>query len=183
MVLVGYYSMKEKNMAYMTIEDVKEYYEVLSKEFENIEYDGYVNIRLNLSYRSLLRLEIGEYMMYLIAADGQLTESELRMFNTITSCNYDMDELIAYIRENNIYSTSFETTVPISMEIAVKQQLNGIPGTEYTYPELVYSLFEYVGKLMTEVDGEVTHTERRDYRIYLNMLDSYLNDMGFTCNY
>ena len=66
MVLVGYYSMKEKNMAYMTIEDVKEYYEVLSKEFENIEYDGYVNIRLNLSYRSLLRLEIGEYMMYLI---------------------------------------------------------------------------------------------------------------------
>lgn len=170
-------------MAYMTIEDVKGYFETLCDAFERIEYQGYVNIPLRISYRSLLQLEIGEYMMYLIAADGQLTESELRMFNTITSCTYDMDELIDYIHKNNIYSINFESTVPISMEIAVKEQLNGIPGTEYTYPELVYSLFEYVGRLMVEVDGEVTQTERRDYKIYLNMLDSYLNDMGFFCNY
>lgn len=170
-------------MSEVTVESIKGYYESLSDAFEKIEYDGYTGIDAGMSYRKLLRLEIAEYMMYLAASDGVLTSSELRMFNTITSCDYDLDGLIDYIDQYNIYSTRFESTVPISMEIAVREQLNGIPGIDYTYPELVFSLFEYVGRKMMEIDGEVTTSERRDYRIYLNMLDSYLNDNGFTCDY
>lgn len=170
-------------MSNVTVEDIKRHYEAVSNVFEQIEYYGCVDINLNMSYRELLRLEIAEYMMYLSASDGVLTSSEVDMFNRITSCNYDIDGIVDYINEHRIYSERFESTVPISMEIAVQEELNGISEKNLTFPEIVFCLFEDVGRKMMEIDGEVSHSERRDYRIYLNMLDSYLEDMGFTCKY
>lgn len=161
------------------LRDIKRLYETLGQLYESIEEFGYVDIDIDIPYKKILRLDLLKFMMYLSASDGILHPSEVMMFNEITSMDLDPEGIIDFVDEFGVYTKEFESKVPLSMIIAVMEELNGIGGHEMSYPRLLYGLFELIGLKMVKIDDDITYTELRDLDIYLSMLKDYMNDRGF----
>lgn len=93
--------------------------------------------------------------------------------------NFTTDEIHQFIVENKIYSTKFEETVPLSMKVFVRAD-NAIYDEEghndFLASELLFDIFECLGKEFLACDDDVSDDEIRDLTIYLHMLENYINN-------
>lgn len=124
------------------------------------------------------RLEIGMYMMYLSAADGKITWEEARDISEICKLDLTPSNIGQFIKEKGIYSTSFEQTVPTCFKLvcaADKAMRQGGQKMEHSGAEMLLTTFAAVGAEIVKGDGNVADNEVRDYKIYLSMLESYVN--------
>ena len=174
-------------MNYLELKEAKQTYDLMSNAFEMLESKGMIKSPIeSLSLKKLLRLEIAQYLMYLSASDGRIDDNEVTVYQVITGFGDKAHDIIDFIKENNIYSTSFESTVPFSMKIAVEAEYIRLRSTgeflEHTLPELLLGLYEHIGLTLIQADGGVTYNERRDLNIYLNTLKEYMRERGFDTN-
>ena len=156
----------------------------MSNAFEMLESNGVASSPFeSISLKNLLKLDIAQYLMYLSASDGRIDDNEVIVYQVVTGYGDKLQDIIKYIKDNRIYSTSFESTVPYSMKIAVEAEYVRLRVTgktlEHPLPELVFNLYEYIGMTLIQADGGVTYNERRDYNIYLNTLKEYMRERGF----
>lgn len=102
------------------LEEVFTLYKTLEKWCKEFEISGF---ELPPAYgnlgglRNILRNDIADYMAYLSISDGQIGENEVALLNLITGYNTDVDSIMAIIKQREIYSTSFEETVPLIVKI------------------------------------------------------------------
>lgn len=170
-------------MNYQNALQLKENYNTVVKIFENFDESPIAGDFSDVKISKIVGIDIAQFMMYLSAADGRLDENEVRLFNVITGYTDGVSSIRNFIEEHNIYSTEFESTVPISMRVAVEIQYNlmrvmdKVP--EMPLPEILFTIFEQIGEELIAADGGVTYTERRDLNIYLDTLRGYMRDKGF----
>ncbi len=120
------------------------------------------------------RMEIGMFMMYLAASDGQIRWDEARTISEICRMNITPNNVGDFIRKNNIYSTEFEQKIPITFEIMVR--IDNVlldRGIDASGSEAMLETYKAVGEALIKSDGEVDDNEMTDYRIYINMLEEY----------
>lgn len=160
----------------------KRHFEGLIKLCDTIDEKGLWDKRgIDISLSKVFRTDIAQYMLYLSAADGRLSPDEAQAFRTITGFNDSADTLIDVIKNQNIYSTDFESTVPLSLKIITEAERNLISygvklNSEKTTQELFVEFFELLGEVVLNSDGGVTYNEKRDLNIYMSTLKQYVRE-------
>ena len=133
----------------------------------------------NTTLKNCIEVELLSYLMYLSAADGKIASEESAFFRDYFEYDFTTDDIHQLIVENHIYSTEFEQTVPLSMKVFVRAD-NTIYDEEghndFLASELLFDIFEYLGKEFLACDNDVSDDEIRDLTIYLHMLENYINN-------
>lgn len=133
----------------------------------------------NTTLKNCIEVELLSYLMYLSAAGGKIASEESAFLRDYFEYDFTTDDIHQFIVENHIYSTEFEQTVPLSMKVFVRAD-NTIYDEEghndFLASELLFDIFEYLGKEFLACDNDVSDDEIRDLTIYLHMLENYINN-------
>lgn len=125
-----------------------------------------------------LKKECINYLSYLSASDGTISEYEAEFITNYFDYSFSAESLKKYIEENNTYTTEFEQTVPdVFQKLLDKDNVayiqNGILASSNS--EAYIKVFECIGKEFLVCDGEATESEVKDFSIYIEMLKQYKN--------
>ncbi len=130
----------------------------------------------NSTEREVLKAEFIDFLSYLSASDGTISESEAEFVNDYFALSYSPDELKAYIEKNGTYSTAFEKKVPATLERLVaqdnalfKQRLELPASASASYIDV----FDCFGKEFLVCDGDANKQEIEDFSTYMDTLRKY----------
>ena len=88
--------------------------------------------------------------------------------------------MVNLISKNRIYSESFESRVPMAMEIAVNSKIKFTDGpNEIPLAVLLFEFYKKLGVAMVTANNAVAANEKRDFNIYLNTVANYLARNGY----
>ncbi len=126
------------------------------------------------------RIEMGMFMMYLSASDGQISWDEASIISDICELDLSPNDLGRFIREFNIYSTEFEQTVPVTFRMVVQadndmfaSEIDSSGSEAMLGTEAMLGAYKAIGEALIKSDGDVDVDEVNDYKIYINMLEEY----------
>ena len=114
--------------------------------------------------------------MYLTASDGKISGSEALFFKLALGYEMSIDELIYHIKSENIYSTDFETEVPLFVK-TIKLIGDTLSSAGMDCNDMINAfahLYMKMGSTVIECDDEVTEQEKTDLNIYMNMVYDYI---------
>lgn len=162
---------------------VKKYYEKLcglcdildeKKLWDSPEFEG-------VHLRDIFRHNIGEYLLYLSASDNTITDEESYLYNAITGFNGNKEKMVQYINDNDIYSSRFESEVPLIIRLVKECEKNAIGAKNIiqincnkSCCDLFTDFFTLISNVMIEIDNEVACPELEDSNIYLNTINKFV---------
>ena len=125
--------------------------------------------------REELRKECIDFLSYLSASDGVISEYEAQFIAEYLDYDMTPENLRAYIEKNNTYTTEFEKKVPKTLQRLVLQDNNSYKkGTlAQSAGEAYIAVFECMGKEILVCDGEAAEQEVADYTTYIETLRNY----------
>ena len=130
----------------------------------------------NSTEREALKAEFIDFLSYLSASDGTVSESEAGFVNEYFGLGYSPVELKEYIEKSNTYSTEFEKKVPGTLERFVvqdnalfKQRLELSSSVSASYIDV----FDCLGKEYLVCDGDADKQEIEDFSTYMDTLKKY----------
>ena len=128
------------------------------------------------SERELLKAEFIDYLSYLSAGDGTVSDSEALFVNEYFGFVNSPEELKNYIEKNGTYSSAFENKAPTTFVRLLeqdnnlfKQRLDLTSSASAAYIDV----FDSLGKEFIVCDGEADQQEIEDFSTYMNMLRKY----------
>lgn len=135
------------------------------------------------STRNIMKFNLTQFLMYLSASDGKVDAEEAEYIGTCLGIPCNETEVIQVINENEIYSTKFESEVPLIIKLFTSSDnmlyQNGYKINKWG-TQLLYETYGMLGKDFLSCDDCVTETEIRDYIIYMNMLREFIeNELEF----
>lgn len=136
---------------------------------------GIKQISSEITLRDVLMFDILNFMMYLSASDGYVSEKEARFISELFEKNITPEAATALIKKNDLYSTEFEEKIPLSLQVFVKadkMMLEAGKRLDDPVHELLIQFFETTGKALSLVDGEEVN-EKTDLKIYIDNLNAY----------
>ncbi len=150
--------------------------EIVDKTCDMIELVG-THGGLDEGIGEASKIEIGMFMMYLSASDGTIQWDEASIISDICDLNLSPSNLGDFIRDKNIYSTEFESKVPVTFKLMVTAD-NELrkAGVDVTGSDLLLETYKAVGEALVKADGDVDENEVSDYKIYINMLERYRDE-------
>lgn len=173
-----YLGIKERNKKIMASkQDIKNLVNSLVNTMETI---GSV-AGIDASAGNAAKMDLLQFMMYLSASDGEIQWSEASMMSDLIGLNLTPQDIGAFIRENNVYSTEFENTVPISLQLMVQTEnklleQNLLDSDTPSGPDLILSTFKAVAMAMIEADNDTDSNEISDCEIYIDTMEKYINN-------
>lgn len=143
---------------------------------DKIESTGLWPLAGKARLREVLRHDLAKFCMYLTASDGRVAGAEALFFKLALGYEMSVDELIYHIKSDNIYSTDFESEVPL-----IIKTIKGIDGVlsaagingGHTVNAFA-KLYMLMGSTIIECDDEVREQEKTDLNIYMNMVYNYI---------
>jgi hypothetical protein len=141
-----------------------------------LESKGLWPLKGGVSLREVLRHDLAKFCLYLSASDGKATGSEALFFKLALGYDMSIDEMIYHIKSDNIYSTDFESEVPLFVKtIKLIGETLSAAGMEMDELVKVFAhLYMKMGSTLIECDDEVTEQEKTDLNIYMNMVYDYI---------
>ena len=133
---------------------------------------------VDLSLRDCFFVETSQFLMYLSASDGRVKWSEAQYISELFDMPATPDQLTSIIKKNNIYSTKFESEIPLSIRVFVKadNRLIDLGKTPENFAcKMIADFWENIGKDFLRCDGDLDGNEVKDLRIYMNMVNSYID--------
>lgn len=145
---------------------------------DTIEKTGLWTLSGKIRMRHMLQVDLYRFCHYLAASDGRITVKESAFINTVIGINTDINEMLSFIKKENIYSTEFESTVPLIIRGAVEaerriKKLGAADGAETS--SLFVNCFAAVGKAFVTCDG-IDEQEIEDYKIYMTTINNYIKE-------
>ena len=138
-----------------------------------------VNLK-DVQVGKIARFEVGKFLMYLSASDGEIKWSEASVISTLCELDLSPERIGDFIRENNIYSTEFENTVPTTLQLIVQvdniQYENKTMKEDIDGPQLLINLYKWAAEYFVASDGDVDVNEETDTHIYISMMEDYINN-------
>lgn len=133
-----------------------------------------VQLGIDTDINDAVRTEMGLFMMYLAASDGEISWDEVRMISGICKMELTPSHLGNFIREKNVYSVEFEKKVPyIYKSIVDVDNLLWKMGNEFSASEAFLATYKAIGEYLVKADGKIAESEMKDYQIYMGMLIEY----------
>lgn len=126
--------------------------------------------------REAFRLDLANFCMYLAASDGKVAGGEVLFFKVALGFDTSIDELISTIKEQGIYSESFENTVPMTIKFLkeiedrlTERGMDQIAGQTDYFIDFYYDL----GCGLITSEGDLNDNELRDLNIYMETVYNY----------
>lgn len=141
---------------------------------DTLEEKGFWMASGRIPFRQAFRLDLANFCMYISASDGRVTGGEALFFKVALGFDTSIDELISTIKEQGIYSESFETKVPLTIKtlVAAERELAeagiDVEGITDNFIDFYYDL----GCGMIQAD-DVADNELKDLNIYMSTLYNY----------
>lgn len=126
--------------------------------------------------RQLAKKEILNFLLYLSASDGSIEVAEALFIKDYLSEQISPEEMCQRIEVDNIYSSSFEQRIPLTLKRLVKLdnstyekkgKLNESDAEKYICG------YEALGKEFVACDHEVSQSERDDLGTYITNMRSF----------
>lgn len=143
---------------------------------DSLEAKGLWPLKGGVSLREVLRHDLAKFCLYLSASDGKAAGSEALFFKLALGYDMSIDEMIHHIKSDNIYSTDFESEVPLFVK-TIKLIGDTLSAAGMEADGLVKAfahLYMRMGSTLIECDDEVTEQEKTDLNIYMNMVYDYI---------
>lgn len=137
-----------------------------------------------LSVKQVLRHDILKYLLYLSASDGVVDEAEAEFIKDYLDLDMTPTLWKKFIQENNIYSTDFESKIPVGLTIFLKADNNAVRN-DSNVPnicDLYIGTFETIGNILIQIDGDIDDQEVEDLDIYLSLLKEYVEENSLRNN-
>lgn len=140
---------------------------------------GLGNWEHDVDIRDIVKMELLQMAMYISASDGTIAYQEARVMSEYLDTPITPQQINEVIREHNIYSTEFESSVPVCFQIFVAAD-NMIDkagmGPEVTSSELLLKLFMGIAHEVAMADGNIDPQENEDWNIYSGTIKRYLDE-------
>ena len=129
----------------------------------------------------LVRIELGEFMIYLALSDGAVTQDEAEAIGAMMkSADFglgaDIDRIALYAKAGNILSTEFESKPQLGFKTVVNID-NAIARSgrseKSKFSDSLLTVYKILGKWIIDIDGEASIGERINYDTYIKMLEDY----------
>ncbi len=130
---------------------------------------------MEFDVQNILKVDLMRFMMYLSASDGKIAAEEAKTVSDVVGLEHIHPENLAdLIKEWNVYTETFERTVPAILRFAVTID-NAIynDGKKADLAHHIIELYKAAGALLIQTDNNIDEREKRDYSIYIQMLESY----------
>lgn len=124
-------------------------------------------------------LDLGKFMMYLSASDGVIEPEEANSIGAYIGMEFTPESLNKFLVDNNIYSSSFEHSVPESLKtlVEVDNKLRAAGANpDEDASEILLAIYKGLGVELIVSDGDVDTSEETDFGIYVSTLDKYLDN-------
>ncbi len=134
---------------------------------------------IDASLRDVFRTELHSYLLYLSATDGKVTAKESELMNYLFDMYITSQQYVAFINENDIYSTDFEQKIPVIFQIlqdfdekvATISSVSG-DNVDPILP-IVFKFYTEIGMAFITCDG----TEQEELDEAKKYLDSVLDKL------
>ena len=168
-------------MDYVKLKEAKSIFDSMIHFFGVIENRGLFKSPLkNVPMAGIMAVDLSSFMLYLSASDGSIDPDEVEAYRYITGKNVTGRDMVNLISKNRIYSESFESRVPMAMEIAVNSKIKFADGpNEIPLAVLLFEFYKKLGVAMVTANNAVAANEKRDFNIYLNTVANYLARNGY----
>ncbi|MGI6721842.1 MAG: AAA family ATPase [Anaerovoracaceae bacterium] len=138
---------------------------------------GHIEIELPDGLSKALKTDLGSFLMYLSASDGNISDKEADFINDCLEWSLDADGVQRLIDSQNIRSEHFENTIPMTMQIFVAvDQIKRYSGESPSDGAYLIDLFEKAGKEFLACDDDVSEDEVNDYSRYIAKLKDYVKE-------
>lgn len=121
--------------------------------------------------KDVFRIDTAMLMMFLSAADGTLSRSEVDLMDAVTGHNTDAKTLAKLIKEYKLNSVKFAMKTPKALQIAVKF---GKGKSDFSLANEMVSFLGGFGALLIDSYNGVEKSEKAGLEIYLANLEAYL---------
>lgn len=158
----------------MAMDELYQIRELLNQIYElcdTIEEVGCWSYTGRIKMSDALMVELFNFLHYLSASDGAVTQRESAFFKTVLDIDISIDDIIQRVKYENLYSEEFERKVPLVIRGAVDADRK--TGTELSGAKLIANLFSVIGQAFVSVDG-IDSQEIEDYKIYMNTINSFI---------
>ena len=142
--------------------------------------DSIGNVMGHEDFSRAARMEVAQYLMYLSASDGEIKWSESIVISEILGFSLSPSQINDFIREKDIYSVSFESTIPAVFKTVVDIEnklyaMGHLNAARTSAAEGIVLLYKCVGDELLKSDGIVDDTEKNNFVIFIRMLENYLD--------
>lgn len=133
-------------------------------------------IIVNSKERETLKEECINFLSYLSASDGTISEYEAEFISEYLGFRMSAEELRIYIEKHNTYTMEFEQRVPKTLEWLISrdnQEYDEKKELALSGGEAFISVFECMGKEFLVCDGGADDQEVADFTTYTTTLRNY----------
>ncbi len=156
----------------MTKQDAKESIDMMAKLVEQIGVaEGY-----DPGIGHGVKIELAKFLMYLSASDGEIMWPEASLISELCDLNLTPQTIGRFVKENNIYSTEFENTPPAVLQVLTSAD-NMLMERGSDVPDvlrMIINTYKAVAAMLITSDGDIDSSEKADYQIYIDMMESYV---------
>lgn len=144
-------------------------YEILNLVEEVSNAEIFEELRL----RDIFKLEFQKFLMFLSASDNMLSDQEVEIMNKIFDMNLSSSQYMELINSEDLDMESFEDTLPVTMQILTKFDVEMMGNGVEDYSSQTYSFYETyidVGNAFINCDGIET--------VEIDVLKNYIEKLG-----
>lgn len=132
----------------------------------------------HLTMRDMVMATLFQFFMYLSASDGFYARKEAQAVEETLGIHYTPGQMDHYVRENNLYSASFDEKEPELLKIFVQLD-EGLKQKglvqEKGFGERLTDGMDKAGGLFLQIDGNMNDDEVRDLGTYISTMRRYLD--------
>ena len=147
-----------------------------------VDVDHFLHLkkRSSVELRDVFRVELLNFLLYLAESDEYIARKEAEAINRCCEVELRRSEMSKMIREDNLYTVTFERKIPLSLNLLCQtdRQLAEQTDSRPSYTERYLSLLEEIGRLFLLCDGSANEDEKRDLKIYIGNLRQYAVEKG-----
>ena len=157
---------------------VRQYFNRIADICDTIDAKGWWNKpdNVTLTLRDILRNDIEEFIMYLSASDGDISQEEIDAFRSITG---DNGENFNEAKKKAISTRDLKTEPPLIFKLLSRAEINSIArGAKFETSVLinVMALYRVIGHFIMSADGDVSYNEMADFDVIMQTIADYIEE-------
>ena len=165
--------MNDKNMMHS-----REYFDKIANICDTIDAKGWWNKpeNVNLTLRDILQNDIEDFIIYLSASDGTVSEEEIEAYKAITGST---GENFSTTARRSPAAPDFRSEPPFIFKVLSRAEINAIArGARFESSVLgnVMALYRVIGHTIMSADGNVSEREKKDFDIIMQTIADYIEE-------
>lgn len=157
---------------------VRQYFDKIADICDSIDEKGWWNKpdTVKLALRDILKNDIEDFIMYLSASDGTVSNEEIEAYRAITGSTSDNFSEIA---KRNAAAPDFRNEPPFIFKVLSRAEINAIArGARFQNSVLgnVMALYRVIGHTIMHADGNLSASEKNDFDMIMQTIADYIEE-------